>query len=122
MHKSVRTALVLTFAAACTTTDVDGGYSDSSVPVDPYVQRLRNSNDYLGFAVFENGEIVGFVDGDGNTTEALGGECYGERLCCDVVTLGCFCAPDSEHNAVCPSGSVAAPETTGSQVDAGDED
>lgn len=37
--------------------------------------------------------------------DAQGGECYEQLECCDVVTLGCFCA-DTEHGAKCPSGSI----------------
>jgi hypothetical protein len=45
---------------------------------------------------------------DGST--CMGGECHGELICCDKATGGCFCA-DTEHGAVCPPGSVKAPES-----------
>ena len=44
---------------------------------------------------------------DGSTCS--GNECHGELICCDKASGGCFCA-DSRHGAVCPAGSVQAPE------------
>lgn len=80
--------------------DPDEGFRDRDDP-DEYVCFVTEWNaDGTVKAV----ECPG-VEGDPRT---VGGSCHGELMCCDVVTLGCFCA-DTEHGARCPSGSVAAP-------------
>lgn len=60
----------------------------------------------------EDGKVLAVecpgLDGAGPLANR-GGSCYGELMCCDTVTLGCFCA-DTEHGAVCPSGTVHAPD------------
>jgi hypothetical protein len=50
----------------------------------------------------------------------MGGECHGELICCDKATGGCFCA-DTEHGAVCPPGSVKAPESEAPTSSTGDK-
>jgi hypothetical protein len=55
-----------------------------------------------------------------NGSTCMGGECHGELICCDKATGGCFCA-DTEHGAVCPPGSVKAPESEASASSTGEK-
>jgi hypothetical protein len=63
---------------------------------------------FLGVLVARDPAPVCQLTPDGST--CMGGECHGELICCDKATGGCFCA-DTEHGAVCPPGSVKAPES-----------
>jgi hypothetical protein len=69
---------------------------------------LAISATLLGVLVARDPAPICQLTPDGST--CMGGECHGELICCDKATGGCFCA-DTEHGAVCPPGSVKAPES-----------
>jgi hypothetical protein len=87
-----------------------GGISTAGCDLDGDEFRAGDREDYICYVSEwnEDGTVRSLecpdIDGEPRTA---GGSCYGELMCCDKVTLGCFCA-DTEHGAVCPSGSVAA--------------